>query len=348
MTDVITGLGPEWESLVATTLESASDLTVTRRCADVAELLSVAEAGLGKCVVLSADLRGLDLTIVRRLSRSGVLILGLYPGGDEGAERRLHQLGVSVVLPVDADAATFSAAVRARTETGATGPSAPPALPGAGADADGPVVVPDHVPDDCLDVDRASNRDAEPDLDAATNAAPFAAGRGDEPLSPSGALPSEREVPGGWQPRDSAPESNGPARSTIIAVWGPTGAPGRTTVAVNVAVELASRGQDVLLVDADTYGGCVAQALGLLDEAPGIAAVCRAAEQGTLDLPVLARLAPVVTSGLRVLTGLPKAERWPELRSAALERVLDLARALTPIVVVDCGFCIEDDATRPP
>jgi MinD-like ATPase involved in chromosome partitioning or flagellar assembly len=128
-----------------------------------------------------------------------------------------------------------------------------------------------------------------------------------------------------------------------VAVWGPTGAPGRTVVATTLAAEVACRGVEVLLVDADTYGGCVAQSLGLLDEAPGVAAACRAADQGLLDLPMLARLAPEVVPGLRVLTGLPKAERWPEVRSAALERVLDLSRSLVRVVVVDCGFCLEDD-----
>ena len=47
--------------------------------------------------------------------------------------------------------------------------------------------------------------------------------------------------------------------------------PGRTTVAVTMAAEAARMGIDTLLADADTYGGCVAQLLGLLDEAPGIA-----------------------------------------------------------------------------
>jgi MinD-like ATPase involved in chromosome partitioning or flagellar assembly len=126
-------------------------------------------------------------------------------------------------------------------------------------------------------------------------------------------------------------------------VWGPTGAPGRTTIATTLAAELAGRGIEVLLVDADTYGGCVAQTLGLLDEAPGIAAACRAADQGLLDLPALSRVAPQVVSGLRVLTGLPKAERWPEVRAAALEHVLELSRSLVEVIVVDCGFCLEDD-----
>ncbi len=129
----------------------------------------------------------------------------------------------------------------------------------------------------------------------------------------------------------------------VVAVWGPTGAPGRTTVAVNVAAEVAAAGVPTLLVDADTYGASVAQALALLDEAPGVAAAARAGELGTLDLAHLARLAPEVARDLRVLTGLPTADRWPELRAGAVEQVLALARRLARVVVVDCGFGIEDD-----
>jgi Flp pilus assembly CpaE family ATPase len=130
---------------------------------------------------------------------------------------------------------------------------------------------------------------------------------------------------------------------SVIAVWGPSGAPGRTTLALNLASELARLGQPTVLVDADTYGGCIAQSLSLLDEAPGLAAATRSADQGSLDLAVLARLAPEVSAGLRVLTGIPKAERWPELRAAALEHVLTLTRRLGRFTVIDCGFSLEDD-----
>jgi MinD-like ATPase involved in chromosome partitioning or flagellar assembly len=129
----------------------------------------------------------------------------------------------------------------------------------------------------------------------------------------------------------------------LIAVWGPTGAPGRTTVAVNVATELAELGVSVLLVDVDTYGGVVAQSLGLLDESPGLAAACRQANAGTLDVPALNRLAVEVRPGLRVLTGISRADRWPELRPAALDVVLRLARQLASVTVADCGFCLEQD-----
>jgi MinD-like ATPase involved in chromosome partitioning or flagellar assembly len=132
------------------------------------------------------------------------------------------------------------------------------------------------------------------------------------------------------------------APGRVIAVWGPAGAPGRSTVALNLAAELAVHGP-TLLVDCDTYGSSVAQALGLLDEAPGMAAACRAADQGTFDLLALARLAPEVSPDLRVLTGIPRADRWTELRAASVAQVLEVARQLGAYVVVDCGFCVEDD-----
>ena len=140
-----------------------------------------------------------------------------------------------------------------------------------------------------------------------------------------------------------APEPLEPGSGRVLAIWGPTGAPGRTSVAVGLAAELAELGISTMLVDADVYGGVVAQLLGLLDEAPGVAAACRLANNGTLDLAGLAELAVQVRPGLRVLTGIARAERWPELRPSALEAVLGLARSLAAYVVVDCGFGLERD-----
>jgi Flp pilus assembly CpaE family ATPase len=132
-------------------------------------------------------------------------------------------------------------------------------------------------------------------------------------------------------------------RGTVVAVWGPTGAPGRTTVAVTLADELGRLGLAALLVDADGYGGAVATALGLLDESPGLGAAWRHAAATRLDPAALAALCWQLGPGLRVLTGLPIASRWPELRPAAVEAVLDVARARADFGVVDCGFAIETD-----
>ena len=71
-----------------------------------------------------------------------------------------------------------------------------------------------------------------------------------------------------------------PGGGRVLAVWGPAGAPGRTTVAVAVAAELAARGRRTTLVDADPYGGAVAQQLGILDEVSGLLAAARLAAGG--------------------------------------------------------------------
>ncbi|MGO4598215.1 AAA family ATPase [Terrabacter sp. 2RAF25] len=341
MTEVLTALSHHWESAVATALEGVRGVVVSRRCADVSELLSVAEAGLGDTVVVSSDLRGLDLSVVDRLRANRVRVIGVHPADDEQAERRLRQLAISTTLPADAGSDRWTRCLENDDvddlEAALTG--------GAGLDA-----APDAAPDDAAGaggVDPIGTSAAGPPT-TSDDGPPGLDGTGG--WSPAGAPPpgeastsSGGDAPGAGGEGLGRGARRGPQRAPVVAVWGPTGAPGRTVVATTLAAEIASRGVDVLLVDADTYGGCVAQSLGLLDEAPGVAAACRAADQGLLDLPMLARVAPEVVPGLRVLTGLPKAERWPEVRSAALERVLELGRSLVGVVVVDCGFCLEDD-----
>lgn len=133
---------------------------------------------------------------------------------------------------------------------------------------------------------------------------------------------------------------------TVIAVWGPTGATGRTTVAVNIAAELAATGSRILLMDADTYGASVAAFLGLLDESAGIAQACRIADQGVLDPPSLKRVCAEVNVGgnsLYVLTGVTRADRWAEVRPSALSALLTVARSVFDTVVIDCAFGIEAD-----
>jgi MinD-like ATPase involved in chromosome partitioning or flagellar assembly len=140
-----------------------------------------------------------------------------------------------------------------------------------------------------------------------------------------------------------APEDRPAGPGNVVAVWGPTGAPGRTTVAVGIADEAARLGISTLLVDADVYGGVIAQVLGLLDESPGLAGAARLAGSGSLDSAAVVRLAWAVRPHLRVLTGLARADRWPELRPRAVAAVLEEARRLAGCTVVDCSFNLEDD-----
>ncbi|MGY1670188.1 AAA family ATPase [Geodermatophilus sp. SYSU D00710] len=159
---------------------------------------------------------------------------------------------------------------------------------------------------------------------------------GHDVADPRTALPA----PGRTGPE---PAPRRPSRGRVVAVWGPTGAPGRTTVAVGLADEAARLGVPTLLVDADVYGGVVAQVLGLLDESPGLAGAARQAAAGTLDEAALRRLAWSVRPQLWVLTGLARADRWPELRPHAVAAVLDEARRMADLTVVDCAFNLEED-----
>jgi MinD-like ATPase involved in chromosome partitioning or flagellar assembly len=114
-------------------------------------------------------------------------------------------------------------------------------------------------------------------------------------------------------------------------------------VSVNLAAELADLGHAVVLVDADSYGGALGQLLGVPDDAPGVAAACRLAAGGTLDVSRLAAVALEVAPRLRLLTGISRPDRWRELRPAAFEVVIGMARSLAAYVVIDCGFCLETD-----
>lgn len=134
-----------------------------------------------------------------------------------------------------------------------------------------------------------------------------------------------------------------PAAGKVIAIWGPIGSPGRSVVAVNLADELSRLKLSTALADADTYGPSIAQQLGLLDDMSGLAAACRLAGQGGLTVEALARTAVELPSGLRVLTGVPRSDRWQELRPAALDAVWQCARQWVANCIVDIGFCLEHD-----
>lgn len=135
-------------------------------------------------------------------------------------------------------------------------------------------------------------------------------------------------------------------RGTVLTVWGPAGAPGRTTVAIALAGELAALGQRVALIDADTHAAANAPALGLLDEAPGIAAAARLVRTHSLTTDELARVASTSSSSLgdvQVLTGLVRSARWPELAPDRVAGVLDACRDWVDWVVVDVASPLETD-----
>lgn len=139
----------------------------------------------------------------------------------------------------------------------------------------------------------------------------------------------------------SAPDSG-----ALVVVWGPHGAPGRTTVAIQLCAALTSPQRHVALVDADTHAPSAALLLGLGEDAPGIAAACRRADLGQLDGAELSRLATTVDSGsgpIDVLAGINRPSRWPELSAPRLSAALRACRDWASVTVVDVAASLETD-----
>ena len=137
----------------------------------------------------------------------------------------------------------------------------------------------------------------------------------------------------------SQPEPAAARRAPLVAVWGPAGAPGRSTVALGLASSAAARGVETVLVDADTYGGTLGQLLSVLDDVSGLVAACRAVNNGRPG-EVGDHLLEI-DPALRLLTGLPRADMWPQVRSSALQGVLDELRQRAALIVADVGAPLE-------
>lgn len=153
-------------------------------------------------------------------------------------------------------------------------------------------------------------------------------------------------APDGAAADDPDPGESALRRGEVIAVWGPAGAPGRTTVAITIAAELAAEGFSVALVDADTHSGAIAPSLGLLDEAPGFAAACRLSSTNSLTTAELERVSERYSSphgSFWVLTGIGRPHRWPELSRERVAATLSECRNWVDYTVVDTGFSLEND-----
>ncbi len=145
---------------------------------------------------------------------------------------------------------------------------------------------------------------------------------------------------------DTVPRPQSVLPHRVIAVWGPPGAPGRSTLAIQLAVELSRRGRRTALVDTDTVAPALALLLGLSDDAPGVAAACRRAERGALDSAELTRLATTVATGggdIEVLPGINRPSRWPELSSTRLRATLGACREWSEETVVDVAAAFDAD-----
>jgi MinD-like ATPase involved in chromosome partitioning or flagellar assembly len=135
----------------------------------------------------------------------------------------------------------------------------------------------------------------------------------------------------------AAKKQNTKPEPKIIAVTSPHGSTGKTTVSINMALELASEKYSVLLIDADLEGPSVANYFCLSELPAGLVGALRIASQHRFDQTQLERLSiRIPKSSITVLPGVI-SDQALELTSESIQSILEVAKASFDFVVVDLG-----------
>jgi len=122
-------------------------------------------------------------------------------------------------------------------------------------------------------------------------------------------------------------------RGKVVAIFNPKGGVGKTMVATNLAAALTSKGQRVLLLDADTVTGHVPTSLGM-DGVPTVVDAWRDEIDGG---PVLTfdEMASVHTSGMKVLPLTASPMTTELLEPQRVAGAIAVARRNVDYVIVD-------------
>jgi pilus assembly protein CpaE len=127
----------------------------------------------------------------------------------------------------------------------------------------------------------------------------------------------------------------------IVAVFGPKGGVGRTTLAVNLAVAAATElGQRTCLVDASFQFGDVGVLLNLNPKNKSIADLAPELEAGEPES--LETFLINHSAGIRVLLAPPSPEMAELITPSGAKKVLEALRATHDLVVVDCMSSFND------
>lgn len=340
---VLLALTGEDAAIVRALDAAGSGLSVVRRCGDVAELLSAALAGLARLAVLDTGFDDLDRTVLDRLERCGVAGVLLV---DDDEERRWAAAGWTT-MSRRADPAMLRARLQliARRGGGEAAPALPPAGPPAAPD---PFGAPADPPDARMPGPPGGARPAFAPGGGRPIAGSDADGRPPAPAPErDGSARARAEGTAGRHPPGSPPDTGAetaqPREGRLAVVWGPHGAPGRTTVAASLAHGLARAGGSVL-VDADVEAPSLVQVLGLPEDSSSLATAARLASHSRLDTESLVGLLVPVGPDHSLLSGLGRSGRWRELPPSPMADVWAGCREVAAWTVVDiAGGPLEDE-----
>lgn len=125
------------------------------------------------------------------------------------------------------------------------------------------------------------------------------------------------------------------ALARVVVVVGPAGAPGRSTVAANLARLLAAKQARTLLIDADIEAPCQAALLGVLVDEPGLARALRSVVDVGREPTPMRHVMSEVMKDVDLLSGTTGVHAPDVLRVSAIERLMTTAVENYSTVVCD-------------
>jgi MinD-like ATPase involved in chromosome partitioning or flagellar assembly len=162
-----------------------------------------------------------------------------------------------------------------------------------------------------------------------------------------GARQSTRDQESAQVDFSTDPEPTAPSPESVLSsvsartvcIWGPSAA-GKSTVALNLATELALLEKRVLLIDADSEAPALALMLGITENPPGLTAALRLIQSDRLDEQQWQRITERIEferTGFDFLAGLSSPRRWPEVVPDALEALIAWVANRYDFVIIDAS-----------
>lgn len=128
-------------------------------------------------------------------------------------------------------------------------------------------------------------------------------------------------------------------RSTVYGFFSGKGGVGKTTIASNVAVSLAARGKNALLIDLDLQFGDADMALDLV---PNETIVDLSRDPNGVSIDNLTTCCTLHPSGLSLLASPNSPELAEYVTSNAVKAIIDVARNYFEYILIDCGCSLTD------